>query len=194
MITAACVCVGRFLRFLRHASPDCRQSKVSEAWRKEEPSFRTWLAPPLGDVPLREISKAYRDAIKSKVPSAGLTKAWNKSVFSIRAKDGTLLHNEMTFPQLCRVQLGLQLPRQMEAVLKLVHRQAGTRDWVQAGKHRFRTAITSGRSTLNRDALCEELTDIFRLERLGDIDEDALLARCERTGAPSEWVCVFPVN
>lgn len=83
---------------------------------------------------------------------------------------------------------------EMEAVLKLVHRQAGTRDWVQAGKHRFRTAITSGRSTLNRDVLREELTDIFRFERLGDLDVDALLARCERTGAPSERVCVSPVN
>ena len=235
-----------------------------------------------------------------------LAQAWDKPAFSIRAEDGTLLHDKMTFPQLCRAQLGLQLPKQaeelsmeawllclsmkdvitfgpytfnqamldtaldhavqlwgdltanragilslsqvtcaqgfyplcsyceyngdcpkfpqgvempqwepaldklavlknqrttldaeikeMEAVLKLVHRQAGTRDWVQAGKHRFRTAITSGRSTLNRDALREELTDIFRFERLGDIDVDALLARCERTGAPSERVCVSPVN
>ncbi len=235
-----------------------------------------------------------------------LAQAWDKPVFSIRAEDGTLLHDKITFPQLCRAQLGLQLPKQaeelsmeawllclsmkdvttfgpytfnqamldtaldhavqlwgdltayragnlslsqvtcaqgfyplcsyceyngdcpkfpqgvempqwasaldklavlknqrttldaeikeMEAVLKLVHRQAGTRDWVQAGKHRFRTAITSGRSTLNRDALREELADIFRFERLGDIDVDALLARCERTGTPSERVCVSPVN
>lgn len=235
-----------------------------------------------------------------------LAKAWNKPVFSLRAEDSTLLHDKVTFPQLCRAQLGLQLRattaeasmeawllclsmkevktfgpydfnqamldmaldhaaqlwdeltafrtghltlaqvncaqgfyplcsyceyngdcpkfpqgvqmpqweaalekltalkaqrtaldaeiKEMEAVLKLVHRQAGTRDWVQAGKHRFRTTITSGRSTLNRDALREELTDIFRFERLGDLDVDALLVRCERTGAPSEWVCVSPVN
>lgn len=235
-----------------------------------------------------------------------LTKVWNKPVFSLRAEDGTLLHDKMAFPQLCRAQLGLHLPattadvsveawllclsmkevktfgpygfnqamldtafdhavqlwgdlaayragnlslsqvtcahgfypicsyceyngdcpkfpqgvqmaqwepvldklavlkkqrtsldaeiKEMEAVLKLVHRQAGTRDWVQAGKHRFRTTITSGRSTLNRDALREELTDIFRFERLGDLDVDALLVRCERTGAPSERVCVSPVN
>ena len=76
--------------------------------------------------------------------------------------------------------------KEMEAVLKLVHRQAGTREWVQAGKHRFRTAITTGRSTLNHDALREELTDIFHFERLNDIDVDALLARCGRMGAPSE--------
>jgi hypothetical protein len=235
-----------------------------------------------------------------------LVQAWDKPAFSLRAKDGTLLHDILTFPQLCHAQLGLQLPKragkvsleawllclsmkevktfgpygfnqamldsaldhasqlwsdlaayragnlslsqvdcaqgfyplcsyceyngdcpkfpqgvqmpqwepaldkldvlkkqrtildaeikEMEAVLKLVHRQAGTRDWVQAGKHRFRTVITTGRSTLNRDALREELTDIFHFERLGDIDVDALLARCERVGAPSERLCVSPVN
>ena len=235
-----------------------------------------------------------------------LTKAWSKPVFSIRAEDGTLLHDKMTFPQLCLAQLGLQLPKQaeevsmeawllclsmkdvttfgpytfnqamldtaldhavqlwgdltayragnlslsqvtcaqgfypicsyceyngdcpnfpqgvqmpqwepaldklavlknqrttldaeikeMEAVLKLVHRQAGTRDWVQAGKHRFRTAITSGRSTLNREALHEELAAIFRFEGLGDIDVDALLARCERMGAPFERLTISPIN
>ena len=235
-----------------------------------------------------------------------LAQAWDKPAFSLRAEDGTLLYDKLTFPQLCHAQLGLQLPKQagevsleawllclsmkevktfgpyefnqtmldtaldhasqlwgnlaayragsvslsqldcaqgfyplcsyceyngdcpkfpmgvempqwepaldkltalknqrtaldaeikeMETVLKLVHRQAGTRDWVQAGKHRFRTAITTGRSTLNRDALREELADIFHFERLDDIDVDALLARCGRMGAPSERLCVSPVN
>lgn len=235
-----------------------------------------------------------------------LTQAWDKPVFNIRAEDGTLLHEKMTFPQLCLAHLGLQLPKQaedlsieawllclsmkdvtafgpytfnqamlntaldhavqlwgdltahragnlslsqvtcaqgfypicsyceyngdcpkfpqgvqmpqwepaleklavlkeqrtaldneikeMETVLKLVHRQAGTRDWVDTGKYRFRMSVAAGRSTLNRDALHEELTDIFRFEGLGDIDVDALLARCERTGAPFERLCVSPVN
>ena len=235
-----------------------------------------------------------------------LAQAWDKPVFSIRAEDGTLLHEKMTFPQLCHARLGLQLPatadktsmeawllclsmqdvttfgpytfnqamldtaldhavqlwgdlkahragnlslsqvtcaqgfypicsyceyngdcpkfpqgvqmpqwepaleklavlkeqrtaldneiKEMETVLKLVHRQAGTRDWVDTGKYRFRMSVAAGRSTLNRDALHEELTDIFRFEGLGDIDVDALLARCERTGAPFERLCVSPVN
>ena len=235
-----------------------------------------------------------------------LTQAWGKPVFSLRAEDGTLLHDKMTFAQLCHARLGLQLPatadetsmegwllclsmnevkafgpygfnqatldtaldhavqlwgdltahragqlpllqvpcaqgfyaicsyceyngdcpkfpqgvvmpqwepaldkladlknqraaldaeiKEMEAVLKLVHRQAGTRDWVDTGKYRFRMSVAAGRSTLNRDALHEELTDIFRFEGLGDIDVDALLARCERTGAPFERLCVSPVN
>ena len=235
-----------------------------------------------------------------------LAQAWDKPVFSLRAEDGTLLHEKMTFPQLCRAQLGLQLPKQaeklsieawllclsmkdvttfgpytfnqamldtaldhaaqlwgdltahragnlslsqvtcaqgfypicsyceyngdcpkfpqgvqmpqwepaleklaslkeqrtaldneikeMETVLKLVHRQAGTRDWVDTGKYRFRASTTSGRSTLNRDALHEELTDIFRFEHLDDIDVDALLARCERVGASSERLSISPIN
>ena len=235
-----------------------------------------------------------------------LTQAWDKPVFSLRAEDGTLLHDKMTFPQLCLAQFGLQLPataaeasmeawllclsmkevkafgpygfnqamldtaldhatqlwgelaafhtghstlaqvdcaqgfyplcayceyngdclkfpqgvqmpqweaalekltalkaqrtaldaeiKEMEAVLKLVHRQAGTRDWVDTGKHRFRMSVTAGRSTLNREALHEELTDIFRFEGVGGIDVDALLARCERTGAPSERLTISPIN
>ncbi|ATD82201.1 MULTISPECIES: hypothetical protein [Desulfovibrio] len=235
-----------------------------------------------------------------------LAQAWDKPVFSIRAEDGTLLHEKMTFPQLCHARLGLQLPatadktsmeawllclsmqdvttfgpytfnqamldtaldhavqlwgdlkahragnlslsqvtcaqgfypicsyceyngdcpkfpqgvqmpqwepaleklavlkeqrtaldneiKEMETVLKLVHRQSGTRDWVDTGKYRFRMSVAAGRSTLNREALHEELTDIFRFEGLGDIDVDALLTRCERTGAPFERLCVSPVN
>jgi len=235
-----------------------------------------------------------------------LTQTWDKPVFSIHAANGTLLHDKMTFAQLCHAQLGLQLPatadktsmeawllclsmkdvttfgpytfnqamldtaldhavqlwgeltafragqltlaqvtcaqgfypicsyceyngdcpkfpqgmhmpqwepaleklaalkeqrtaldneiKEMETVLKLVHRQSGTRDWVDAGKHRFRMSVAAGRSTLNREALHEELTDIFRFEGLGDIDVDALLARCERTGAPFERLFIAPIN
>ena len=39
-----------------------------------------------------------------------LAKAWNKPVFRIRATNGTLLHDKMTFPQLCHARLGLRLP------------------------------------------------------------------------------------
>ena len=235
-----------------------------------------------------------------------LVTAWNKPFFSLRAEDGTLLHEKMTFPQLCRAQLGLQLPKQaeklsieawllclsmkdvttfgpytfnqamldtaldhavqlwgdltahragnlslsqvtcaqgfypicsyceyngdcpkfpqgvhmpqwepaleklaalkeqrtaldseikeMETVLKLVHRQAGTRDWVDTGNYRFRMSVTAGRTTLDKDALREELTEIFHAEHLGDIDVNALLARCERTGSPFEKLSISPIN
>ena len=235
-----------------------------------------------------------------------LVKAWNKPVFSLRAEDGTILHEKMTFTQLCRAQLGLQLPKQaeklsieawllclsmkdvttfgpytfnqamldtaldhavqlwgdltahragnlslsqvtcaqgfypicsyceyngdcpkfpqgvhmpqwepaleklaalkeqrtaldseikeMETVLKLVHRQAGTRDWVDTGNYRFRMSVTAGRTTLDKDALREELTEIFHAEHLGDIDVNALLARCERTGSPFEKLSISPIN
>ena len=235
-----------------------------------------------------------------------LTKAWSKPVFSLRAEDGTLLHDKMTFPQLCHTRLGLQLPttadktsmeawllclsmkdvttfgpytfnqamldtaldhatqlwgdltahragnlslsqvtcaqgfyplcsyceyngdcpkfpqgvhmpqwepaleklaalkeqrtaldneiKEMETVLKLFHRQSGTRDWVDTGNYRFRMSVAAGRSTLNREALHEELTDIFLFEGLGDIDVDALLARCERVGSPFEKLSISPIN
>ncbi|MCB6542099.1 hypothetical protein LI168_07805 [Desulfovibrio desulfuricans] len=235
-----------------------------------------------------------------------LTKAWSKPVFSLRAEDGTLLHEKMTFPQLCHARFGLQLPtsaggvsleawllclsmkkvqafgpygfnqamldtaldhamqlwgdltayragklplvqvdcaqgfyplcsycefnsdcpkfpqgthlpqwepaldklaalkerrtvldneiKEMETVLKLAHRQAGTRDWVNTGKYRFRASVTAGRNILNREALHAELTGIFRVEQLDDIDVDALLTRCERTGAPSERLSIAPIN
>ena len=235
-----------------------------------------------------------------------LTKAWNKPVFSLLAADGTLLHDKMTFPQLCLAHLGLPLPKQaeelnmeawllclsmkevkafgpygfnqamldtaldhavqlwgdltahragnlslsqvtcaqgfypicsyceyngdcpkfpqgvqmpqwepaleklaalkeqrtaldneikeMETVLKLVHRQSGTRDWVDTGNYRFRMSVAAGRSTLNREALHEELTAIFRFEGLGNIDVDALLARCERVGSPFEKLSISPIN
>ena len=235
-----------------------------------------------------------------------MAKAWRKPVFSLRTEDGTLLHDKMTFPQLCLAHLGLHLPttateasmeawllclsmkevkafgpygfnqamfdtaldhatqlwdelaafragnitlaqvdcaqgfypicsyceyngdcpkfpqgvqmpqwepaleklaalkeqrtaldneiKEMETVLKLVHRQSGAQDWVETGKYRFRMSVAAGRSTLNRDALHEELTDIFRFEGLGDIDVDALLTHCERTGAPFERLSITPIN
>ena len=235
-----------------------------------------------------------------------MAKAWRKPVFSLRTEDGTLLHDKMTFPQLCLAHLGLHLPttateasmeawllclsmkevkafgpygfnqamldtaldhatqlwdelaafragnitlaqvdcaqgfypicsyceyngdcpkfpqgvqmpqwepaleklaalkeqrtaldneiKEMETVLKLVHRQSGAQDWVETGKYRFRMSVAAGRSTLNRDALHEELTDIFRFEGVGGINVDALLARCERTGAPSERLSISPIN
>lgn len=235
-----------------------------------------------------------------------MAQAWDNPVFSFRAEDGTLLHDKMTFPQLCHARLGLQLPKQaeklnmeawllclsmkevkafgpygfnqamldtaldhavqlwgdltahragnlslsqvtyaqgfypicsyceyngdcpkfpqgvhmpqwepaleklaalkeqrtaldneikeMETVLKLVHRQSGTRDWVDTGNYRFRMSVAAGRSTLNREALHEELAAIFRFEGLGDIDVDALLARCERMGAPYEKLSISAIN
>ena len=84
--------------------------------------------------------------------------------------------------------------REMETVLKLVHRHAGTRDWVDTGNYRFRMSVTAGRTTLDKDALREELTEIFHAEHMGDIDVDTLLTRCERTGSPFEKLSISPIN
>ena len=84
--------------------------------------------------------------------------------------------------------------KEMETVLKLVHRQAGTRDWVDTGNYRFRMSVAAGRTTLDKDALREKLTEIFNSERLGGIDVDTLLARCERTGSPYEKLSISSIN
>ena len=84
--------------------------------------------------------------------------------------------------------------KEMETVPTLVHRQAGTRDWVDTGNYRFRMSAAAGRTTLDKDALREELTEIFHAEHLGDIDVDTLLTRCERTGSPFEKLSISPVN
>lgn len=47
---------------------------------------------------------------------------------------------------------------------------------------------------LDKNALREELPEVFCFEHLDDIDVDALLARCERTGEPFEKLSVSPIN
>ena len=84
--------------------------------------------------------------------------------------------------------------KEMETVLKLVHRQAGTRDWIDTGNYRFRMSVAGGRTTLDKDALREELTEIFHAEHLDDIDVDTLLARCERTGSSFDKLSISPIN
>ena len=101
--------------------------------------------------------------------------------------------NKLTALKSQRAALDVEI-KEIEAVLKLVHRQAGTRDWVNATNYRFRMSVAAGRTTLDKSALREELSEIFRFESLGDIDVDALLARCERTGEPFEKLSVSPIN
>lgn len=47
---------------------------------------------------------------------------------------------------------------------------------------------------MDKDALREELTEIFHAEHLGDTDVDTLLARCERVGSPFEKLSISPIN
>ena len=84
--------------------------------------------------------------------------------------------------------------KEMETVLKLVHRQAGTQDWVDTGNYRFRMSVAAGRTTLDKDALREKLTEILNAEHLRGIDVDTLLACCERTGSPFEKLSISPIN
>lgn len=55
-------------------------------------------------------------------------------------------------------------------------------------------SVAAGRTTLDKDALLEELTEIFNSEHMDGIDVDILLARCERIGSPFEKLTISPVN
>ena len=55
-------------------------------------------------------------------------------------------------------------------------------------------SVAAGRTTLDKDALREELTEIFNAEHMGGIDVDTLLTRCERTGSPFEKLSISPIN
>ncbi|MDY0258274.1 MAG: hypothetical protein RBR41_01230 [Desulfovibrio sp.] len=101
--------------------------------------------------------------------------------------------DKLTFLKSQRSVLDVEI-KEIEAVLKLVHRQAGTRDWVNAGNYRFRRSVAAGRTTLDKEALQEELTEIFHFEGFADIDVDALLARCERMAVPLERLFVSPIK
>ena len=50
------------------------------------------------------------------------------------------------------------------------------------------------RTTLDKDALREELAEIFNSEHMGGIDVDTLLARCEHTGSPFEKLSISLIN
>lgn len=89
--------------------------------------------------------------------------------------------------------------REVESALRLAHRLAipgenGNGGWITAGSYRFKVSRTEPRRTLDKAALCEELSEIFRLEHLEDIDVDALLKRHEKVGASSSRLSVNKIN
>ena len=57
-----------------------------------------------------------------------------------------------------------------------------------------RQAETEPASGICAEASAVSMTAIFRFEGLGNIDVDALLARCERVGSPFEKLSISPIN
>lgn len=66
--------------------------------------------------------------------------------------------------------------------------------WLNTGSHRFRVTTSSGRRTLDREALRSELTEIFHFENLDEIDVDALLKRCEQEGRAFSRLVINEIN
>lgn len=64
--------------------------------------------------------------------------------------------------------------KEIESALKQAHQLASTTDWISTGQHRFRLGMSSGRRTLDRKGLAQELAHIFHEEGLDHIDVDAL--------------------
>lgn len=83
---------------------------------------------------------------------------------------------------------------EIENALKQAHRISGTNDWIDTGAHRFRMSMCAGRKSLNRDALQDELTEIFADAKIDDVDVAALITRCEKQGASFPRLTISPVN
>ncbi|WP_298069257.1 hypothetical protein [uncultured Mailhella sp.] len=65
--------------------------------------------------------------------------------------------------------------------------------WIEAGSQRFRAMEIAGRRILNKESLAGELEELFADKGL-EIDVQALLARHEKTGAPSTRLFINTIN
>ena len=66
--------------------------------------------------------------------------------------------------------------------------------WIDAGKQRFRTSELSGRKTLDKAGLMEELSKIFQSKAIDDIDVPALFARHEKVGEPAKRLTICSIK
>ena len=57
--------------------------------------------------------------------------------------------------------------------------------WISAGNHRFKASEIPGRRKLNKDALEDDLAEIFRLEGIDGINVSAVIERNEEVGEPT---------
>ena len=84
--------------------------------------------------------------------------------------------------------------KEIESALKQAHQLASTTDWISTGQHRFRLGMSSGRRTLDRKGLAQELAHIFHEEGLDHIDVDALFQRHEQEGKPVARLSITPIH
>ena len=84
--------------------------------------------------------------------------------------------------------------KEIESALKQAHQLASTTDWRSTGQHRFRLGMSSGRRTLDRKGLAQELAHIFHEEGLDHIDVDALFQRHEQEGKPVARLSITPIH
>ena len=83
--------------------------------------------------------------------------------------------------------------KELDAAIRQAYLLSGTRDWITAGRYRFRVSQVAGRKSFNKGVLKEELTSLFN-DRNIDLDVPSLISSCEREGAPYSRLTVSTIN
>lgn len=83
--------------------------------------------------------------------------------------------------------------KELDAAIRQAYQLSGTKDWITAGRYRFRVAQMPGRKSFNKGVLKDELTSIFA-DRNIEMDVTAFLSSCEREGAPYTRLNISTIN
>lgn len=83
--------------------------------------------------------------------------------------------------------------KELDAAIRQAYQLSGTRDWITAGRYRFRVSQMPGRKSLNKGILRDELAHLFACKNI-DMDVPALLTSCEREGAPYTRLNISTIN
>lgn len=84
--------------------------------------------------------------------------------------------------------------KQIEESIKHSYTLSDIDDWIETDAHRFRITTSSGRKSLNREALVLELEKIFCANKIPVTEIEALLARAETVSEPSSRLTIKEIK
>lgn len=84
--------------------------------------------------------------------------------------------------------------KQIEESIKHSYTLSGIDDWIETDAHRFRITTSSGRKSLNREALVLELEKIFCANKIPYAEIEGLLARAETVSEPSSRLTIKEIK
>lgn len=84
--------------------------------------------------------------------------------------------------------------KQIEENIKHAYSLSGLEDWIETDAHRFRITTSSGRKSLNREALVLELEKIFCANKIPVTEIEALFARAETVSEPSSRLTIKEIK